>query len=71
MNAKQKWLESGEVVDAARKVWQESLAMPDADYASSTAWSDYRAARDVEYAAYQEFLASEGIVNKSSAEVSS
>jgi hypothetical protein len=66
MNAKQKWLDAGEVVDAARKVWQESLAMPDADYASSTAWSDYRAAREVEYAAYQEFLASEGVLTSSS-----
>lgn len=59
MNAKQKWLKAGDVVDAARKAWQESLTMPDADRARSTAWSDYRAARDVEYAAYQEFLASE------------
>lgn len=59
MDAKQKWLEAGEVVDAARKVWQESLELPDADYVSSTAWVDYRAAREVEYAAYQEFLASE------------
>lgn len=68
MNAKQKWLEAGEVVDAARKVWQESLSMPDADYASSTAWSDYRAARDAEYAAYQGFLASKGALTSAGAE---
>jgi hypothetical protein len=59
MNARQKWLEAGEVVDAARKVWEESLSMSDAAYVSSTAWVDYRAARGVEYAAYLEFLASE------------
>lgn len=68
MNAKQKWLEAGEVVDAARKAWQQSLAMPDADYVSSTAWSDYRAARDAEYAAYQEFLASDSALTSSSKE---
>ena len=62
MTAKQKWLEAGEVVDAARKVWEESLSLSDADYVSSTAWADYRAAREVEYAAYLEFLASEGLV---------
>lgn len=62
MSAKQKWLEAGEVVDAARKVWEESLSLSDADYVSSTAWADYRAAREVEYAAYLEFLASEGLV---------
>ena len=61
MDAKQKWLEAGEVVDAARKVWQKSLELPDADYVSSTAWADYRSAREAEYAAYQEFLANEGI----------
>lgn len=63
MNAKQKWLEAGEIVDTARKVWQESLELPDADYVSSTAWADYRAAREVEYAAYQEFLASEAMAH--------
>lgn len=68
MNAKQKWLEAGEVVDAARKAWQESLSMLDADYAISTAWSDYRAARDAEYAAYQEFLASDSALTSSSKE---
>lgn len=62
MTAKQKWLDAGEVVDAARKVWEESLSMSDADYVSSTAWVDYRSAREVEYAAYLEFLASEGLV---------
>ena len=59
MDAKQKWLEAGEVVDAARKFWEESRSMSDADYVSSTAWADYRSAREAEYAAYQEFLASE------------
>lgn len=59
MNAKQKWLKAGEVVDVARKVWEESLSLPDAAYVSSTAWADYRAAREVEHAAYLELLASE------------
>ena len=62
MSAKQKWLEAGEVVDAARKVWEESRSLSDSDYVSSTAWADYRSAREVEYAAYLEFQASEGLV---------
>ena len=62
MNAKKKWLNAGEIVDAARKVWEESLSLSDADYVSSTAWADYRSAREVEYVAYLEFLASEGLV---------
>jgi hypothetical protein len=58
-NAKQKWLEAGAAVDAARKNWQESLLLPDADYVNNPAWAYYRAARDVEYAAYLELLAEE------------
>ena len=61
MDAKQKWLKAGEVVDAARKVWKKSLELTDADYVSNPAWADYRSTREAEYAAYQEFLASEGI----------
>lgn len=68
MNAKQKWLEAGEVVDAARKVWQESLSTPDSEYVEISTWANYRAARDAEYAAYQELLASEGALTSSGAE---